>query len=261
MVRPRFWFLVSALLGGCAIVEQNALEPIDWSDKQVDRYAVTGRGVLARLRNEPITLGPYSAVPEARQLWNHLPVQTTSELHVGLGSDQGRQANLGNTSVRNESELKIRLHGPAGELAAIHCRELLNVENRVAQVTNKRGENDFKVTENLAHDASLHCRSRALGSSWPQWQLDLQVAGKRPLQGILSIDGLAFDIVGSQASTIGVLPETVSYEVRRGDEVLALIDRSGDGRLTLINPMDERQHTSIIGAAAALLLAQDPLNP
>lgn len=248
-------------LNGCTMVGQHALTPIDWTDKQVEHHSVAGRGFMAQLRSEPLLLGPYSAVSAARTPWSNLPVQTTSDVQVGIGGEQGRQASAGTSSLRNESEVKIRLLGPTGELAAIHCREVLNIENREARLTNKRGEDDMKVTENIAYEAALNCRSRSLDPSWPQWQLDLHATGKNPLHGVLSIDGQTLDVVGSQASTLGVMPETVSYEVRHGRDVLALIDRSSDGQLSIVTLINEKQRTSIFGAAAVLLLAHDPLNP
>ncbi len=253
--------ILTLYLGGCSLVGQNALDPIDWADKQVERYPATGRGLMAQLRKDPLILGPYTAAFEARSPWNNLPVQTTSDVQIGIGGEGGRQASAGTTSLRNESEMKIRLYGPVGELASIQCRQVLNIENREARVTNKRGENDMSITENIAYDASLNCRSRKLGSGWPKWQLDLDAAGEVPLHGILTIDGHAFDVVGSQASTVGVIPETVSYEVRQGRHVLALIDRSSDGQLSIAVPISENLRTSLFGAAAVLLLAHDPLSP
>lgn len=254
-------FIGALSLGGCALVGPHALDPIDWTDKQVERHAVSGRGFMAQLRKEPLVLGPYSAISEARTPWSNLPVQTTSDVQVGIGGEKGRQASAGTSRLRNESEVKLRLLGPGGELAAIQCREVLDIENREARLTNKRGEDDISVTENISYEASLNCRSRSLGATWPQWQLDLQATGRNPLTGTLSIDGQALDVVGSQASSIGLMTETVSYEVRQGSDVLALIDRSSSGQLSILSPIDEKRQSSIFGAAAALLLAHDPLSP
>ncbi len=253
--------IISLYLGGCTIVSQNALDPIDWADKKVERYTVSGRGFMAQLRKEPLILGPYTAAFEARSPWSNLPVQTTSDVQIGIGGEGGRQASAGTNSLRNDSEMKIRLYGPVGELASIQCRQTLNIENRETRITNRRGENDMSMTENIAYEAALNCRSRKLGSGWPQWQLDLDAAGEIPLHGILTIDGHTFDVVGSQASTVGVIPETVSYEVRQGRHVLALIDRSSDGQLSIVVPVSENLRTSLFGAAAVLLLAHDPLSP
>lgn len=247
-------------LGGCTMISQTALDPIDWADKAVERYPATGRGVIAQLRSEPVGLGPYSAISEAKSPWSNLPVQTTSNMQVGLGGENGSQFSSGTNSVRNESEVKVRLIGPPGELASIQCREVLTIENREARLTNQRGENNMSMTENVSHEASLKCRSRSLGPTWPQWQMDLHATGQTPLQGVLSVDGQAFEVVGSQASSRGVMRETVSYEVRRGRDVLALIDRSSDGQLSIVSPKSERQRASLFGAAAVLLLAHDPLS-
>ncbi|WP_372765071.1 hypothetical protein [Litorivivens sp.] len=253
--------IVTLYLGGCSLVGQNALDPIDWTDKEVERHAASGRGFMAQLRKDPLIVGPYTAAFEARSPWNNLPVQTSTDVQVGLGAEGGRQASAGTTSLRNESEMKIRLYGPVGELASIQCRQVLNVENWEARVTNKRGENDMSVAENIAYDASLNCRSRKLGPAWPQWQLDMHATGKKPLHGILRIDGHDFEVSGSQASTVGVMPDTVSYEVRQNSQVLALIDRSSEGQLSIAVPISENLHTSLFGAAAVLLLAHDPLSP
>ena len=81
------------------------------------------------------------------------------------------------------------------------------------------------------------------------------------MQGYLIIDGVKYEVAGSQSSNIGRSPYTVSYEISRGGKPLVQVDRSGDGLVSLMMPVGDKQHVAFVGAAAALLLANDPLEP
>lgn len=258
-----FAALILVGTGGCAIVQQQALAPIDWIDVQVERYAVTGTGSWARLRKQPLTLGPFTAEVAAQSLWSSLPTTNSSDIQASVGSDDkdGHQLRSGTVTRHSESELQFNLTGPEGSLADVRCRQLLHIENQETGVSRGDGSNTFSMSENVAYNATLNCRSKGVSARWPQWQLDLHSGDPTPMRGTLTVDGSRYDVVGSQASTIGRAPTTVSYEIQRGGHTLAQVDRSGDGLLSVAMPMADKPHLAIVGAAAVLLLADDPLEP
>lgn len=244
---------------GCSVVTPRALEPIDWTNKEVGRHAVTGNGAWARLRNEPLIIGSFSAVPKARRSWSDLPTETTTDLEIAIGNEDGRQLRAGTVSRHNESELNIHLSDNSESLTEIRCRELFHIESEETGVTRSDGTDSMRMSELVEYHASLNCQSRGFSTSWPHWQLDLDNHEPGPLHGVLHIDDRLFDVVGSQSSSIGQLPQTVSFEIRNGDSVMALIDRSGDGQLSIVYPVAKKLHLAFTGAAAVLLLANDPV--
>lgn len=254
-------FAVFFVLSGCSVVHQKALEPLGWVGSDVERYAVSGAGSWARLRKQPIDIGPFRGDLAAQSLWNSLPSTSTSDVQVAIGSDdsRGHQLHHGTVIQSNESELQVRLTGSDGVLADLRCRQRLYSESQETGVSRGDGTNTFSMSENVAYSASLNCMAKGVSELWPQWQLDLHNEEPVPMRGTLRIQGTDFQVVGSQSSNIGASPTTVSYEIRRGDTTLALIDRSGDGLVSLVRPVGEQQHIAFVGAAMVLLLANDPL--
>ncbi len=251
------------VLSGCSIVHQKALEPLDWVGADVERYAVSGAGSWARLRKQPIDIGPFRGDLAAQSLWHSLPSTSTSDVEVAIGSDdsRGHQLHHGTVTQNNESELQVRLTGPDGALADLRCRQRFYSENQKTGISRGDGTDTFSMSENVAYNASLNCKAKGVSALWPQWQLDLHSDEPVPLRGTLRIRDTDFEVVGSQASNIGTSPTTVSYEIRRRGATLALIDRSGDGLVSLARPVGEQQHVAFLGAAMVLLLARDPLEP
>ncbi len=245
--------------GGCAIVGQQALEPADWVGQQVERYEATGTGGWARLRNKPVTIGPYTAEVRAKSPWSTLPTSTSTDTQVSFGADGGRELSSGTTTRHNDAELEFHLSGPGGAVADVRCRQLLHIETTGIGVTRSDGTDAFSMSELAAYKSSLSCRASGNTASWPQWQLELSSGEPSPLRGHLTIDGVSFEVLGSQASNIGQAPMTVSYEIRRGEHTVALVDRSGDGRLSVSLPVGEKQQLAFVGAAVALLISNDPL--
>ncbi|MBB3047920.1 hypothetical protein FHR99_002186 [Litorivivens lipolytica] len=255
--------VAAVVVAGCTVTHQQALEPLDWVGADIERYPVTGAGSWARLRKQPLLFGPFTGEVVAQSIWSLLPATTNSDVQVSVGSDspRGHQLNSGTVTQHNESELQVNFSGPEGPLANLRCRQMLHIEEKQTGIRRNDGTDSMSMKENVAYTAALNCKSKGAGPQWPQWQLDMSTNEPEPMQGVLEVAGTRFDVVGSQASTIGQAPSTVSYEIRRGEHTLALIDRSGDGTVSLSMPAGDRQHNAFAGAAAVLLLANDPLQP
>jgi hypothetical protein len=256
-------FVVAVMVTGCAVTQQKALEPLDWINKDVERYSVTGMGSWARIRKQPLTVGPFTGEVAAQSVWSSLPVTTSSDVQISVGSDdaKGHRLESGTVAKDNESELQFRLLGPSGALADLRCRQHRYIEDQKTGVTRGDGTNGFSVSEQVAYSSTFNCKSRGADKQWPQWRLDLGSSEAASMQGHLMIDGVKYEVAGSQSSNIGRSPYTVSYEISRGGKPLVQVDRSGNGLVSLMMPVGDKQHVAFVGAAAALLLANDPLEP
>lgn len=246
----------------CGLIKSaEALQPLDWVDQPVEQFTVTGTGGLDRLRNKPVTIGPFTANIQTQSPWGSLATTSTDDTTITIGdaSKGGRELSGGTRKTDKDAELDFRLSGPAGELAIIRCRQILRMRTNDTRVTRGDGSNVFSMEDLESYTSSLNCQSGPATQSWPNWQMALSNAYQEPLQGTLTIDGVSYDLAGSKASTIGHVGMTVSYTVSRAGQTAALIDRSGDGLVSLRTTLSERQRVASIAAAVALLMANDPL--
>lgn len=259
-------FLGTAVLfsSGCAVIDQRALQPVDWVDQSIETFAVSGTGGWSRLRNKPVVIGPYTAKLLAKSPWGTLPTSTTSNTTMVIGStedDGGHELRDGTSSTNRDAELAFHLSDPSGELSKIRCRQVLQVNYDQTSVTGKGGTNVFSVSDLQNYVSSLNCQSSQPTASWPRWLIAMNRNEPKPLKGKLIVNESKYSIIGSQSSNIGHAPMTVSYEIRNGNITLALIDRSGNGQVSILGQADTRLKAALMGAAVALLLANDPMQP
>ena len=169
---------------------------------------------------------------------------------IGSDDERGKQLRSGTVTQHNESELQFTLREVDSSLAQVRRRQLLHIEDDEVNYGRNDGSNTFSMSETVAYEARLECKAKGLGKPWPAvWELTMHSAEAIPLRGTLQVDKTSFAVVGTQASTIGQAPHTVSYEIKRGERTLALVDRSGDGTVSLMMPAGELHHHAFVGAA------------
>lgn len=251
-------FLFSAV-SGCAVIDQRALQPMDWVDEPVEEFDVTGTDGWSRFRNKPITIGFYSAEVLAQTPWGTLPTSTTenTETTIGLGqSDGSHEYREGTSSTNRDAELALRLSGADGALSQIRCRQLLQTESDKTTFTGS-SDHSFSRSKLTKYVSSFNCRSGRASDVWPDWRLDLTNDEPKPLKGFLTVDGMRYVVTGSQSSNLGQGP-TMSFDIREGEKTLALIDRAAN-KVSLHMSVIGKQKSALIGAAVTLLLSYDPL--
>ncbi|MBO1924587.1 hypothetical protein [Thiomicrorhabdus sp. 6S3-12] len=255
--------LVFVVINGCAVTSQKALQPMDWVGQSVDEYPVTGAGDFDRLRNKPVKVGSYTAKVRTQSPWGSLSTSTMSSTDVIINTgtaEKGHELRSGSMETNKDAELEIHLVGLEGLSTDIRCRQKLEIEYDKTSVTDSKGNNAFSMSDLKKYSSTLNCQTGNEQDYWPKWQMKLSNSKPEPLQGVLIVDGIEYRVVGSRSSNIGHAPNTVSYDVKLKNETIALIDRSGDGTVSVRKSVEQKQKAAMISVAVALLLANDPLD-
>ncbi|MGB1581260.1 MAG: hypothetical protein ACPHER_07110 [Nevskiales bacterium] len=249
------------MLSVTACATPKALEPVDWVDQQVQRFPVSGKGAWARLTNKPLVIGQYSAQPSSAFTGGGISTTTTDSTQIGVAVDheRGKEIGVGTSTTSNEGSIDFHLSAASGPLAQVRCRQYLKSTSGQISGTNRKGDESWSIMQNTGYKASLSCSAKALNAAWPQWGMDLETYEAAPFRGRLSVDGAAYDVAGSKATSIGSMGLTSSYEIRQGNAVLALVDLNGDGQLSISMPASNKNAIAFVSAAAVLMLANDPV--
>ncbi|GEM_PF-3027555 len=258
---PRVLVAIALLLSISACATPKAIEPVDWVDQDVQRLPVSGKGAWARLTNKPLVIGQYTVQPSSAFTGGGISTTTTDSTRFGVAvdHDSGKEIGIGTSTTSNEGAIDFRLSAPSGPLAHVRCRQYLKSTSDQIGGTNSKGEDSWSILQKTGYKASLSCRSKSLSADWPQWDMNLETYEAAPFKGNLSIEGSVFEVAGTKATSIGSMGLTSSYEVRQGSSVLALVDLNGDGQLSITMPTSKQKHASLVGAAAVLMLANDPV--
>lgn len=251
-----FGSLCALALAGCSFTPDRMAPPPDWRavDDATRTLSVTGHQGWQLFGEQTLGIGDYTATTIDRSFWDAAPSNTGFQ--IGIGG-----IHVGGRRLHDDSRFRFRLAAQGADLARIQCRQFLLVED-LQGGAGDRDVGQIILSGNIAYQAELHCRAEGIHPDWPAWQLDLRASDLRPLFGILAVAGETWPVAGSQQALSGPYDRTTGYRISRGeDRSVALVDRLDDGQLRLRTPLTPAENMALIGAAAALLIARDPLAP
>lgn len=256
-VRP--WFIgLGSLLGACSITLDRAYFEAPWDEGRIERLAIEGSGGWAQLRGKPLQIGEYQALRGEQGWWDNVPGETS--VGIGLG-DGDTGLGFGVSTVHNESDYRFRLVAQGADLAGVECQQYLHIENWQGGL----GDIDFGqiiVEGNTAFLATLRCEAAGIHPDWPAWRLDLRATDQRPYFGVLRVGAESWSVAGTQRTDNATIQASTGFELRGAqDVILARLDRLNGGELALLRDLPVEQRMAVVASAAALMLANDPLEP
>lgn len=248
--------LVLLGLAGCSITPDRAYFDHPWDETTVERFVVEGASGWAQLRGKPLHIGPYRVERAKQSWWDTVPSQTG--IGIGVGNE-GSGLGMGVSTVHNESEFRFRLAAQGADLAGVECRQYLHIENWKGEYGDvKIGQ--IVVEGNTAFLATLRCKAAGIHPDWPEWRLDLRATDQRPFFGIARVGDSSWSVAGTQRTDHGVQRASAGFELRgERDAVLARVDRLNAGEVAVLKDLPVEQRMAVMAIAAALLLANDPL--
>ena len=237
--------------GGCALSLNQAARPADWNDLSVRQHTVSGFGDWARLRGKEPQIGVFSVAALDQSWWDRAPLRESDTVTLG-------DASFGQSRTSQDTSYSFELRHAGIAVARIQCRQRVDIRDWQGTL-NDGTDSQFQVEGNESYLGTLACGAQAIARDWQPWRLDLRTFPRRPLFGILRVGDASFAVLGSQEAGSGAIPATAGYLIQDTKGTAMLVDRLNAGAVSSRPDLASADSNAMMAAAAALLLASDPV--